>query len=232
MRKLMSLKQKTILVVDDDEDMLKLLNKILSAAGFKVLLASNPADGRKILDSEVPHVVLSDLHMEPENGFSFIQSIRSQKQFNPIPILVLSALNDFQSVKKAIALGVSDYVIKPLQAPMLLRKLRKALLNKDFIKWDVPVGEEPVVEISFDAQVSSIGETGCHLKGPFKITSGKEVKILCPEFIALELDRVHHRASNFLKIYQAGGFVNDITFVGISENTASKIRQFSAKRHY
>lgn len=228
----MSLKQKTILVVDDDEDMLKLLNKVLGAAGFKVLTADNAADGRKILEAEVPHVVLSDLHMEPENGFSFIQSIRAQKQFSSIPILVLSALNDFQSVKKAIALGVNDYVIKPLQAPMLLRKLRKALLNKDFVKWEVPLGEEPIVEISFDAQVSSIGEAGCHLKGPFKITSGKEIKILCPEFITLELDRTHHRASNFLKVYQSGGFVNDITFVGISENTASKVRQFSAKRKY
>lgn len=228
----MSLKQKTILVVDDDGDMLKLLNKVLSAAGFHVLLASNPEDGRKILQTEAPHVILSDLHMEPENGFSFIQSIRSQKQFKSIPILVLSALNDFSSVKKAIALGVSDYVIKPLQAPMLLRKLRKALLNKDFVRWDVPEGEEPVIEIAFEANVSAIGETGCHLKGPFKITSGKEVKIESPDFAAMDLDKVHHRASNFLKIYQAGGFVNDITFVGINENIASKVRQFAAKRKF
>lgn len=228
----MSLKQKTILVVDDDGDMLKLLNKVLSAAGFKVFLASNPEDGRKFLKSEVPHVILSDLHMEPENGFSFIQSIRAQKQFHNIPILVLSALNDFVSVKKAIALGVNDYVIKPLQAPMLLRKLRKALLNQDFLNWDIPAGEEPVIEIAFEAQVSSIGETGCHLKGPFKITSGKEIKIESPEFASMDLDKVHHRASNFLKVYQAGGFINDITFVGINENVASKVRQFAARRKF
>lgn len=228
----MSLKQKTILIVDDDGDMLKLLNKVLTAAGFHVLMASSPEEGRKILSTEPPHVILSDLHMEPENGFSFIQSIRAQKQFNTIPILVLSALNDFNSVKKAIALGVNDYVIKPLQAPMLLRKLRKALLNKDFVRWDAPVGQEPVVEIAFDAQVSSIGETGCYLKGPFKITSGKEIKIEASEFITMDLDKVHHRASNFLKVYQAGGFLNDITFVGINETSASKIRQFSAKRKF
>ncbi len=228
----MSLKLKTILVVDDDTDMLKLLNKVLTAAGFNVLLADNVADAKKILSAEAPHVVLSDLHMEPENGFQFIQSIRSQKQFKALPILVLSALNDFQSVKKAIALGVNDYVIKPLQAPMLLRKLRKALLNKDFVRWDIPEGEEPVVEIVFDADVSAIGETGCYLKGPFKITSGKEIKILSPDFISLELDRIHHRASNFLKVYQSGGFINDITFIGISESSASKIRQFTAKRKF
>lgn len=227
----MSLKQKTILVVDDDIDMLKLLSKILSAAGFKVLVADNAADGRRILATEAPHIILSDLHMEPENGYQFIQSIRSQKQYSTIPILVLSALNDFQSVKKAIALGVSDYVIKPLQSPMLLRKLRKALLNKDFVKWEPAAGEEILLETSIAAEVSSIGETGCHLKGPFKISTGKEVKVHSPEFATLDLDKVHLRSSNMIKTYEsAGNFINDITFVGVSETTSSKIRQLMNKR--
>ncbi len=227
----MTLKQKTILVVDDDFDMLKLLSKILTAAGFKVLIADNPGDGRKILSTEAPHIILSDLHMEPENGYQFIQSIRSQKQYSTIPILVLSALNDFQSVKKAIALGVSDYVIKPLQSPMLLRKLRKALLNKDFVKWEPLSGEEILLQTSIAAEVSSIGETGCHLKGPFKISTGKEIKVLCPEFISLDLDKLQLRSSNLIKTYQsAGNFINDITFIGISENTSSKIRQLMNKR--
>ncbi len=227
----MSLKQKTILVVDDDIDMLKLLSKILTAAGFKVLIADNPADGRKILATEAPHIILSDLHMEPENGYQFIQSIRSQKQYSTIPILVLSALNDFQSVKKAIALGVSDYVIKPLQSPMLLRKLRKALLNKDFVKWEPALGEEILLETSISADVSSIGETGCHLKGPFKITAGKVIKVLSPEFATLDLDKLLLRSSNMIKTYEsAGNFINDITFIGVSETTSSKIRQLMNKR--
>ncbi len=227
----MSLKQKTILVVDDDLDMLKLLSKILASAGFKVLIADNPADGRKILATEAPHIILSDLHMEPENGYQFIQSIRTQKQYATIPILVLSALNDFQSVKKAIALGVSDYVIKPLQTPMLLRKLRKALLNKDFVKWEPAAGEEIILETSITAEVSAIGETGCNLKGPFKITSGKEIKIISQDFNTLELDKLYMRSSNMIKTYvAAGNFINDITFVGISESTSSKIRQLINKR--
>lgn len=227
----MSLKQKTILVVDDDIEMLKLLSKILTSAGFKVLIADNPEDGRKILSSEAPHIILSDLHMEPENGYQFIQSIRSQKQYATIPILVLSALNDFQSVKKAIALGVSDYVIKPLQTPMLLRKLRKALLNKDFVKWEPAAGQEILLETSIAAEVSAIGETGCHLKGPFKITAGQEVKIISPDFTNLELDKLHMRSSNMIKTYvSAGNFINDITFVGISETTSSKIRQLMNRR--
>jgi DNA-binding response OmpR family regulator len=227
----MSLKQKTILVVDDDEDMLKLLNKVLVAAGFKVLQATNPDDGRKLLHDEAPHVILSDLHMEPENGFLFIQSIRIQRQYDTVPILVLSALNDFKSVKKAIALGITDYVIKPLQASMLIRKLRKALLNKDFMKWEIPEDKHIPVQVSIESNVSALGEAGCYLAGPFKITPGKEVKINSVEFKALDLDKIHHRASPVLRTFQSNGlFVNDITFVGISEATSSKIRTFMTTR--
>jgi DNA-binding response OmpR family regulator len=227
----MAQKQKTILVVDDDEDMLKLLQKILVTAGYRVLLANGPEAARKHLEAEPPHIILSDLHMEPENGFQFIQSIRSQKQYALVPLLVLSALNDFKSVKKAIALGVNDYVIKPLQAPMLIRKLRKALFNHDFAKWELPVGKELEMEIILETEVSAIGEAGCHLKGPFKITSGKEIKINADEFTVMGLEQVVMKASQEPKVYQHGGyFINDITFVGISEASLSKIRQFMSKR--
>lgn len=226
----MSLKEKTILVVDDDEDILKLLKKVLSAAGFRVLSANSPAEGRELINQEAPHVILTDLHMEPENGFQFVQSLRSKKSLNAIPILVFSSLNDFSSVKKAIALGINDYVIKPLQTPMLLRKLRKALYNKDFVKWVPEVQDRPEVTICLPLEIVSLGEMGCSLKGPLKISSGKEIKIEAPEFTQIGLDKVAFKASPLLKTYQNGGnFYNDVTFIGVAESTSSKIRQFLTK---
>lgn len=228
----MTTKQKTILIIDDDEDMLKLLTKVLEGSGFHVLAANNPTQGRQLLAEEAPHVVLTDLHMEPEDGFSFIQSMRSQKQYSHIPLLVLSALNDFTSVKKAIALGVNDYVIKPLQSPMLLRKLKKALFNKDFVKWNPDEKSAPEVEINVPAEITSLGEAGYTLKGPFKVSSSKEIEIISKEIEELELNKVHHRASSLLKTYSNDGtFNNDIVFVGITEGISSKIRQYVSKRN-
>lgn len=227
----MSLKQKTILVVDDDQDILKLLNKILSGAGFTVIEASNPEDGRKLLADNPPHVIISDLHMEPEDGFAFIRSIKMNKQYSHIPILVLSALNDFGSVKKAIALGVNDYVIKPLQAPMLIRKLRKALFNKDFIKWDAPLGLEPLMTAEFPAEVIAIGETGYSLAGPFKLTANKDLKVDFPEFKDMHIEKCHQRTTDMVRSHHpVGNFLNDVTFVGMDEESAQKIRQLSIKR--
>jgi DNA-binding response OmpR family regulator len=227
----MPFQQKVILVVDDDQDMLNLLNKILTTAGFKVLLANSPSQGRKVITQEVPHLILSDLHMEPENGFQFIQSIKNQKSLESIPILVLSALNDFQSVKKAIGLGVLDYVIKPLQAPMLLGKIKKALFAKDFISWEPEAALRPTVEIAIDAQIVAIGETGYHIEGPFRLSAGKEVTVMSEDFTLLQLDKLRHRSMSLNRIFQSDiGFMNDVTFVGATEGITSKIRQFMSKK--
>ena len=226
----MSIKQKTVLIVDDDQDILKLLVKILSAAGFYVVTANNPDEARQALAENPPHAIISDIHMEPEDGFSFIESIKINKQHSNIPILVLSALNDFESVKKSISLGVNDYVIKPLQPLMLIRKLRKVLHNQDFMKWEAPYGLEPVLNATIPTKVVSIGETGYGLVGPFKLASNKDVKIEIPEFKEMIIDHCHQRTSTIVRPYHTPGlFMNDVTFVGIGENETSKIRQFIMK---
>lgn len=223
---------KTILIVDDDEDILKLVNKILTAAGFNVLMATSPSMGRDIIEKEAPHLILSDLHMEPEDGFQFIQSIRTQKQYSSIPMLVLSSLNDFNSVKKAIALGINDYSIKPLQPSMLIRKIKKALLNKDFVKWDVPAAEQVEFNIEVPATITALGETGYTLQGPFKLAEGKEIQVSSPELTELGLSTFPQRVSSMVKTYQSGGnFNNDVTFIGVNETASSKIRKFVTKKN-
>ena len=226
----MSLKHKTVLVVDDDEDILLLLKKILAPSGLKVFTANSPEEGRKLL-IHAPHIILSDLHMEPEDGFSFIQSTNSQKQYQNIPILVLSSLNDFNSVKKAISLGVRDYVLKPVQAPMLLRKIRKALMNQDFLRWDIPESEEISMTVPIQGSVIAIGETGYYLSGGFKLSPAQEVKVSCEIFSELRLENLPQKTSQLMKTYQSDGkFINDVTFVGIGEKESSAIRQFLIKR--
>lgn len=228
----MSTKNKTVLVVDDDIDMLKLIERILTGAGLKVITAQSPADARKHLSSEPPHLIMSDLQMEPESGFSFIQSIRAQKQFDQIPLLVLSSLNDFASVKKAAALGINDYVIKPLQAPMLLRKIRKALFHTEFAKWTPPDGKEYVLEGEIESFVSALGETGYAVAGPFKLRPGTQVTIQCTEFTNLGLTTFIHKVAPIPNVYQAGGkFINQVTFIGVGENDAVKIRKFLNQRN-
>lgn len=222
--------QKTILLVDDDEDMLRLLNRILVKADFNVKYATTAAAARKLAEEDPPHIIISDLNMSPEDGFSFIKSIRSQKRYEDTPILVLSALNDFDAVKRVIALGISDYVIKPVEGPMLLRKVRKALHNKEFLKWEVPSSTTIILDVELDAEITALGDKGYHLLGPFKITPGQEVKLITPEFESQVIKNYHHVSSPLMKLYVSEGkFQNDIHFVSINQNGSIEIRQLIDK---
>lgn len=224
------MRTKTILIVDDDEDIRKILTKILSAQGINVLIAEGPEEAKKYL-SHVPHVIITDLHMEPVDGFQFIRDLKSSSATKSTPILVLSALNDFASVKKAIALGVNDYIIKPLNAPLLTRKIKKVMFHQDFLSWEAAPGEAIETEIVIDAQVATLGESGYQLQGPFKITPDKDIAIESAEFAAMKLERFPHRGSQLRKSYQQGGrFINDITFIAIDEESSSFIRQFVRQR--
>lgn len=225
------MKTKTVLIVDDDEDIRKILVKILSAQGMTVWAAEGPEEAKGLL-SNCPHVIISDLHMEPVDGFQFIRELRGSQQTKKTPILVLSALNDFSSVKKAIALGVNDYVIKPVSTPLLIRKLKKVLFHQDFLHWDAGPEDQPVeTEISIPADIPTLGESGFQLRGPFKLTAGKNIKLECPEFPKLGVDRFPMRASHLMKTYQESGkFLNDVTFIGVDEASSSLVRQFVRER--
>ncbi len=226
----MTLKQKTILAVDDDEDILKFLKKILEAAGFTVLTAPSADEGRELLARELPHLIISDLNMEPENGYSFIKSVRKEKLYQHIPIVVLSAVNEFNIVKKVIALGISDYAIKPLQAPLLVGKIKKALFKKEMSTWTPAKGAEPVLTVRLEAEVVELGEAGYRLAGPFKLTPGKKLAVDAEEFRKLGLGDLIHQSSNLLKSSLRGGvFSNDVTFMAVNEAVASRIRQFVKK---
>ena len=220
-------KQKTILAVDDDLDILRVVDKILKAAGFNVICVQSPEAAREYLASDIPHLIISDLNMEPEDGYSFIQSIRSKPALNEIPILVLSTVNEYNSVKRAIGLGINDYAVKPIVASLLIRKIKKALLNKEFSTWTALPHEQIEINVVIDAKISAIGEAGYTLVGPFKIATSEEVKVSSKALTALKLDQLKHQVSPYVKnSISAGNFANDLTFIGVGESESAKIRLF------
>ncbi len=125
---------------------------------------------------------------------------------------------------------MKDYVVKPLEAQLLIRKLRKVLFNKDFIKWEIPENEEITLIGTFPATVIALGETGYSLVGPFKLSPNRDVKPTIPALSETSINECHQRSSSIVKSFSGGLFLNDVTFVGAGENNTSKIRQFLSKR--
>ena len=101
-----------ILVVEDDEKLNQIMCAYLARSGYQATGCHNPAEAYDLLYAGDYDLILSDIMMPGENGFDFAREIRRQ---NPqIPILFVTALDDFPSKQKGFSAGVDDYMVKPV----------------------------------------------------------------------------------------------------------------------
>lgn len=219
----MSLKGKNILVIDDNEDIRLLVRDILETAGLNVNEAGNVQDAWSSICSTPPHLVISDIHMPPESGFDLIQKMKNLGLKEEIPVIVLSGLNDMQTIHTALALGVNDFVIKPFSARTLLNKIRRSLHDEHFFRYTFPESHCPGIQAIIEADFAEIGETGGRIKGMFKLKKNEGITILSP---LIEGMNVPIKVSPAPHMYiNAGEYLNDITFVGVKEKDTDSIRK-------
>jgi DNA-binding NtrC family response regulator len=101
----------TILIIEDEAKMRRLLELNLGEDGFKTLSAGDAETGLKLLASEPVHLVLTDLKLPGMSGLEFLQTAKQQ---NPaLPIVVMTAFGSVETAVEAMKAGASDYVLKP-----------------------------------------------------------------------------------------------------------------------
>ncbi len=109
-----------ILVVDDDQDTLKLLRLILESSGFVTTLVENGQQALLAIARERPDLVLCDVLMPELDGYEMLIAIRSDPQIEALPVLMLSALGQEQDVQRALEAGANGYIVKPFSLLPLL----------------------------------------------------------------------------------------------------------------
>jgi two-component system KDP operon response regulator KdpE len=118
------LKDKLILVVDDENRMITFMRMNLELEGVRVISASN---GREALDQareEMPDVVLLDIMMPGMDGFETLRRLRT---FSQVPVIILTAKDDEEDRIKGLELGADDYMGKPFSHRELVSRIRAVL---------------------------------------------------------------------------------------------------------
>lgn len=118
----------TILVVDDEEFVRKLLQRTLEEAGYGVVTVAN---GREALDKFTQSnvsLVLLDVRMPELDGFATLKLMRQQSE---IPIIMLTAIRDVTALDNALGLGADDYVGKPFRTTELLARIKVKLRHSN-----------------------------------------------------------------------------------------------------
>jgi urea transport system substrate-binding protein len=115
--------KKTILIVDDEREILITLKEFLEVEGYRVLVAENGFDALKILDQgEIPNLILLDMKMPIMNGWAFaIEFLNRHDHLSPI--VVITAAGDAE--QRARDIGAIGWVEKPFDLNQLLKKIEK-----------------------------------------------------------------------------------------------------------
>ena len=121
-----------ILIVDDEEDILRALEKRLMMANCDVIKARDGSEGLLLAFQEKPDLVITDVTMPKMNGFELTKQLRSSLETAVIPIIMLTARHDKESELKGIDAGADDYIIKPFDHDKLLARLRMLLRRTSF----------------------------------------------------------------------------------------------------
>lgn len=115
----------TLLVVDDDADMLRLLTLRLEAAGYRVLTAASAEAALTQLALERPQLVLSDVRLPGKDGLTLFDEIHAQHPM--LPVILLTAHGSIPDAVEATSRGVYTYLTKPFDGKELLDKIAQAL---------------------------------------------------------------------------------------------------------
>jgi len=124
--------QRTILVVDDERNMLMVMRMALEDAGYRVLAAERAEDALPLLADPDLDVVLSDLKMPGMSGEEFIA--HSRKERPDVPVIVVTAYGSIRSAIECIQAGASDYLTKPFEPEELQIAIRNALQLHDLLQ--------------------------------------------------------------------------------------------------
>jgi len=118
-----------ILIVDDTEVNRALLTDYVIALGHEPITGTNGREALSLLRDHSPDLLLLDLLMPEMNGHEVLQEMKQDETLRHIPVLVISALDDMDSIVKGIQLGADDHLVKPFN-PVLLRARIGACLEK------------------------------------------------------------------------------------------------------
>ncbi len=117
----------TLLVADDEDNILISLEFLFKRAGYTVLVARNGREALEQAREHAPDLIMLDVMMPELDGFSVCQALRAEPRFAQTPIVMLTAKGRDADRVKGKALGATDYVIKPFSTRELLARVRKLL---------------------------------------------------------------------------------------------------------
>ena len=122
--------KKRILIVDDEEDILKVLRFRLEANNYEVLSASDGQEGLNKARSEKPDLIILDLMLPKLDGYKVCRMLKFDENYKAIPIIIFTARAQKKDEELGMEMGADAYIAKPFEPEVLLGKMKELLEKK------------------------------------------------------------------------------------------------------
>ncbi len=166
----------TLLVVDDDQDVLSSLRRGLQLSGFTILTAANGAQALSVVAEHAPDAVVLDMNMPVLDGASVVTALRAMG--NDIPICVLSARSSVDDRVAGLEAGADDYLVKPFVLAELVARIR-AMLRRRAVPTPPSAGTAP--------GAITVGTLTVDVPGRRALVTGHEIDLTKREFELLAM---------------------------------------------
>ncbi len=194
--------KKTILVVDDEKDLLDLIEYNLKKEGFNVLKAENGEEGIAIAKESKPDLVLLDIMMPKMDGLETVEIMRKDDDLKRMPIIFLTARSDEKTEVEGLNKGGDDYITKPISTTKLISRIKAVMRRFDENQESVNKLEVHDLEIDKDRYIVLRGEKEFQLPR-------KEFELLF--FLASRRGKVLDRQTLLNKVWGDNIYVVDRT---------------------
>ncbi|MFZ0453935.1 MAG: response regulator [Ignavibacteriaceae bacterium] len=116
------------LIIEDDDTVRAILKRVLvNKFNITPLEAANGKEGLSILKNNIPDIIFLDHMMPVMDGLSFLRNLRKEEKYKDIQILVITANDESDVVQEMIQMGISDYILKPIDPELTIKRIKIAI---------------------------------------------------------------------------------------------------------
>jgi len=220
-----------ILVVDDDQDILTMAERVLAHHGHSTIVATDAIRAMDMLNQINFDLLISDANMPHYTGFDLIKTVRNSKRFNDMGVAMLTSLRGRKDVERAVQLGADDYIVKPIDPILFLQKVDSLFEKK-------PPGQHPEVNLDENSPFSggvvkslmsirSVSELGMEIQTNHPLKEGMVIQ-LEDTFLQRELRMESPPSCKVLSQRPTSPttWVSQVVFVGATEYHLQQIRKW------
>ena len=215
----------TVMVVDDQAHNVKLLETLLHAEGYATIAARNGSEALALAAAESPDLILLDVMMPDMDGFEVVARLKADPRTQPVPVIMVTALDDRQSKLRALEAGAEEFLSKPIDHADLRVRVRNLLRLKEY--GDFLANHNRILDEQVRERTAQLEEAYCDTV--YTLVRAAEHK---DEETGHHIRRISHyckvmaEAMNMPSVFQSAIFhaspMHDIGKIGIADHVLLK----------